>query len=185
MNGSDSSVTIFTNKLLSIVQDRGRVTVEHPGSVIILPLKPATVDTNPTIIILKHFRKAIDQTIWELPAGTRDKEFEAPELCAAREVREETGYTGRISFLCEFFNSPGYTTERSSAWLATNLEFAGQKLQGDEKHEIAVEELPFQEALKFIQDGTITDGKTAITILHFAQFHLKNYARRFPCSPDS
>jgi 8-oxo-dGTP pyrophosphatase MutT (NUDIX family) len=43
----------------------------------------------------KQFRPPIDQVVIEVPAGLID-EGESAEECALRELREETGYVGRL-----------------------------------------------------------------------------------------
>ncbi len=76
--------------------------VEHVGSVIILPL-----DANNNILFVRQYRHAAGRDLLELPAGTLDVD-EAPETCALREIREETGMAaGRLESLGGFYLAPG------------------------------------------------------------------------------
>ena len=60
--------------------------IDHPGAAAIVP-----VDEDGNIIMVRQFRYAASGYIYEIPAGKLDN-GEAPELCAARELQEETGY---------------------------------------------------------------------------------------------
>lgn len=50
----------------------------------------------PRIVLIKQFRPAVGCTVIELPAGLVDV-GESVEQAAVRELREETGYVGRVS----------------------------------------------------------------------------------------
>ncbi len=81
--------------------------VSHPGAVVILPLLTPT-----TLILIRNHRFAIDQSLWELPAGTLEPN-EDLLVCAHRELEEETGYRAKqMTPLLEFFSSPGYCNEK-------------------------------------------------------------------------
>jgi ADP-ribose pyrophosphatase len=68
--------------------------IRHPGICVV-----AFVDPD-TIVMMRQYRYSIDGELWELTAGTlegrevdsRVVPGESPEKCAARELREETGY---------------------------------------------------------------------------------------------
>jgi ADP-ribose pyrophosphatase len=49
----------------------------------------------PRIVLQKQWRPPINQTVIEVPAGLMDPD-ETPEMCALRELKEETGYIGEI-----------------------------------------------------------------------------------------
>src|SRR5437764_4531905 len=61
--------------------------VLHPGAVVILPVLDAD-----RVVLLRNFRFAVAETLWEVPAGTLAPGEEL-EACARRELLEETGYT--------------------------------------------------------------------------------------------
>lgn len=130
-----------------------RDVVVHPGAVVVLPI----VDAH-DIIMIRNMRYAVEQELWELPAGTREQ-GESPIETARRELEEETGYrAGRIDPLMEFYTSPGICTERMHAFVARDLTEVGQNLQGDEQ--IVVERVGLLEARQRLIDGEFQDGKT-------------------------
>ena len=93
-----------------------RETVQHPGSVAIVPL----VDID-QVCLIRNYRVAVGQTLWEIPAGTLDHD-EPPLDTARRELIEETGYRAEsIEKLTELSMSPGILNERMHVYLATGL----------------------------------------------------------------
>lgn len=68
--------------------------------------------TGPEILLQKQFRPPVDKVCIEIPAGLID-EGETAEACAIWELREETGYVGKVishdglSVSTVMFNDPG------------------------------------------------------------------------------
>ena len=134
--------------------------VVHPGSVVILPL----LDDG-RVVLVRNVRHAIGKTLWELPAGTRDP-GEAPEVCAARELEEETGYRAtRLTPLLEFYPTPGITDEHMVAFVADGLVPSQQKL--DDTEQIEVHPLHPDEVLRMLKAQEIEDGKSIATLLYW------------------
>lgn len=137
-----------------------REVVSHPGAVVILPL----LDPE-TVILIQNTRYVVQETLWELPAGTLEK-GEDPLACAFREVEEETGYRAEnIEPLFECFSTPGFCNEKLSIYQASDLTYVGQNLDETEKIEVASLKLP--QALDMIKTGEIRDAKTIATLLYF------------------
>jgi ADP-ribose pyrophosphatase len=129
--------------------------VRHPGAAAIVPMKD-----DRTVILIRQFRLAAGGFIYEIPAG---KLFpgEDPRLCAERELEEEIGHrAGTIERLETFFTAPGFTDEVMHLFLATALVKTAQKLDHDEVLEVI--EMPLEQAIARIRDGTIRDAKTIV-----------------------
>ena len=141
--------------------------IRHPGAAAIVPLT-----RNHTVIMLEQYRHAVGGTIWEIPAGTLDRD-ELPLTCAQRELTEETGYTAATwQKLGVITPVPGYSDERIQIFLATDLSISVQKLDPDEV--LDVREVSFSDALEMISRGGIQDAKT-ICGLFMAHAWLKQH----------
>jgi ADP-ribose pyrophosphatase len=139
--------------------------VEHFGSVVILP-----VDADGNLLFVRQYRHAAGLDLLELPAGMLN-EGEAPEACARREVREETGMAaGNLEELGGFYLAPGYSTEYMHVYLATNLH--PDPLEADADEFLTVERLPLAKALASAARGEIPDAKSLAT-LFMAQARLE------------
>jgi ADP-ribose pyrophosphatase len=93
-----------------------RELVQHPGAVAVVAL-----DADNHVLLVRQYRIAADQIMLEIPAGTLNP-GEDPEVCAVRELQEETGYMpGHIEKIGGIYVAPGYTTEFIHLYLATDL----------------------------------------------------------------
>ncbi len=117
-------------------------------------------------LFIRQFRKPAEQVMIEAVAGVCE-EGEDPTVCAARELREETGFAARsIRHLGLIFPSPGYVDERIDIFFA---EVSGKPgaltLDHDERVEtLGVTAAEFQE---LIRHNKIHDGKTLAAWLMF------------------
>ncbi|NLJ77799.1 MAG: NUDIX hydrolase [Tissierellia bacterium] len=135
-----------------------REIVEHPGSVGIIPI---TDDGH--MILVKQFRKPIEKTILEIPAGKIEIN-EEPRETAKRELIEETGYSSNnLEFVLEFYTSPGFSNEKMYLFLATDLS-KGEACPEYGEY-IEVEKIKIDTLMDRIGKGEISDSKTIISIL--------------------
>ncbi|MFC4738023.1 NUDIX hydrolase [Bacillus daqingensis] len=133
-----------------------REVVRHPGAVGIICFR------NDKLILVYQYRKALGKVIAEIPAGKLD-EGESPEVCAVRELEEETGIkAGSCRFLCSFYTSPGFADELVHIYIAEDLK-AGHKAADDDEF-VEMAEVSLEEASAFIEDGTIHDAKTLYAV---------------------
>lgn len=132
--------------------------VRHPGAVALI-----VVDDQMRMLFVRQFRMGSSRDLLEAPAGTL-KPGEPPEECAAREVREETGFGARrLQKLGGFYMAPGYTTEYLHLFLAMDL--FDSRLPGDEDEFIQTEAIPVAEVYAMAERGEIEDGKTLAGLL--------------------
>ncbi len=127
--------------------------IEHPGATAIIPLL-----SKRRVLLLKQYRHALKDYIWEIPAGTMD-DGESALGCAKRELVEETGYAAQHwQNLGVITPVPGYSDERIHMFLATKLTPVAQDMDQDEI--IRVYEVQFDEAIGMIKSGQLTDAKS-------------------------
>lgn len=135
-----------------------REVVEHNGGACVVAL-----DQNNNLLMVRQYRYAAEEELWEIPAGKLEK-GEDPALCAARELEEEAGYTAKeLISLGYFFPTPAYCQEKIYMYYAKELTPAKQHLDDDEFLEVAA--IPFEKVLEMIENGEITDGKTQLAVL--------------------
>ena len=135
-----------------------REIIEHPGAVAVVPVLP-----DGRIVLVRQFRKPVEETLLEIPAG-RLEEGEDAESCALRELEEETGFrAGKLEKILKFFPSPGFSDECIHLFKATELQKCRKNTEADELIEEVF--MSVSEILKLIQEDKIKDGKTIIGIL--------------------
>ncbi|MCD4656224.1 MAG: NUDIX hydrolase [Planctomycetes bacterium] len=139
-----------------------RSIITHPGAVTILAfLAPDE------ILMLRQYRHAARQYIWEIPAGLIEK-CEKPRATAKRELIEETGYkAGRIKLFSKWFSAPGFAEEELFLYLAWDLEKVGQNLDPTEKFELHMMPMKLEKAYKLADKGEIIDSKTLIALYKY------------------
>jgi len=172
MERCTSSTKVFDGRILNlrvdkVVFDDGfeatREVVEHPGASVIIPLLE-----NERVLLVRQYRHAIGRELLEIPAGTCD-DGEPPEICAKRELQEETGYVcEELEKVLECYVAPGYSTEKIHFYLARRLRRTRQATDEDER--ITVVSLSITEAMSKIRGGEICDAKTICAIFRLLDF---------------
>ncbi|WP_026584691.1 NUDIX hydrolase [Bacillus sp. J33] len=159
---------IFTGKVISLqVEDvelpngktSKREIIKHPGAVAVLAL----TDDN-KIVMVEQYRKALDKTIAEIPAGKLEA-GEDPQACAERELEEETGYGCKeMDWLISFYTSPGFADELVHLYIAKGLEKKEDAASPDEDEFVNLMEVSLEEALSLLKEQKIHDAKTAYAV---------------------
>jgi 8-oxo-dGTP pyrophosphatase MutT (NUDIX family) len=135
-----------------------REIVEHPGSVVLIP-----ITAEGKVLLIRQYRQSAEKILLEAPAGTREP-GEDPEATARRELREEVGYrTKNLIPIGGSWVAPGYSTEYSHAFIATELEAA--PLPADEGEDIVVTEFEFDDIHRLIAEGVLEDQMTIAALL--------------------
>ncbi|MBF0698855.1 NUDIX hydrolase [Streptococcus danieliae] len=140
-----------------------RELVFHNGAVCVLPI---TEDNK--ILLVKQFRKAIEATSLEIPAGKLEVgEHADPKAAAMRELEEEIGYRADLELLYDFYTAIGFCNEKVKLYLARNLEKVANSRPQDEDETLALYELDLEQALAAIEAGEICDAKTIMAIQYW------------------
>ena len=135
-----------------------REVVRHRGSVAALP-----VHADGRVVLIRQYRYAVDQLVWEIPAGRLDP-GETPERGARREVEEEVGlHAGRLEPISTFYTTPGFCDETMHLFRATDLREVPPRPEADERIEARV--FALDEARAMIQRGEVREGKTIVALL--------------------
>ena len=161
------SKEIFNGRVIRVTVDKvqledgstsTREIVHHHGGACILP-----VDADGNITLVRQFRYAFGEEIWELPAGKLEA-GEDPFEAAKRELSEECGLTAdHYTPLGEFYPTVGYDTEIIYMWVATGLHTTQMHLDDDEF--LTPDRIPLAKAYEMVMSGEIKDGKTIAGVL--------------------
>ena len=132
--------------------------VKHPGGAVIIAIN----DRN-EVCLLKQWRHAIDEHIWELPAGCLEID-EAPIKTAARELEEEAGVVAKSwRDLGIIVPSPGFSNEKLYIFEAKGIAHGSQNL--DDAEQLEVHWIPANEVMAMVDRGEISDAKTLCALL--------------------
>ena len=138
--------------------------VVHPGAVMIM----AFVDPE-TIILERQFRYPKHRHFIELPAGKLEK-GEPPLETAKRELIEECGFEAdewwKVATLDPCI---GYSNEVIEVFGARKLRRIGAPRLDVGEH-LETFEVKIADALEWVRDGIITDTKTTLGLLWWAQW---------------
>jgi ADP-ribose pyrophosphatase len=160
------SETIFEGKVVKLQLDEVRLPngktatrelVKHPGAVAVLALTD-----NDKMIVVEQYRKPLERSIVEIPAGKLER-GEEPLECAGRELQEETGFTAKqINHLCSFYTSPGFADEILHLYIAEGL--TEGEANPDQDEFLDYQAISLDEAYEMIQSGEIRDAKTIMAV---------------------
>jgi 8-oxo-dGDP phosphatase len=149
-----------------------RVVVRHPGAVTVVP-----VHDDGTVSLVRQYRAAVDTTVLEIPAGTRDRDGESAEATARRELAEEAGLEAtEWEALIETWNTPGVSDQRTTIFLATGLSPCDGRPDGIEEGYMSVERIRLADVDALVADGTLKD-ETTVLGLYMARRRLEDTER--------
>ena len=168
---------VYTGRVLNLDIDHVRFPdgstgeleiIRHPGASAVLPFLSDPAGEDPQILLIKQYRYAAEDFLYEVPAGRLDPN-ELPAACARRELLEETGCSAtNIEPLYTFYTTPGFIDERIHGFIATGLTRGESSREPDEF--MTLETMTLSHALELIRTGEIRDAKTALLILYAAGY---------------
>ena len=164
---SVSSEEIYHGKVVHLFKDTVRLPngknatreiLRHPGAAAVVALTE-----NGEVILVRQYRHPFGTPLLEIPAGKLDP-GETPEICARRELQEETGHSpDQLISLGVYYPSVAIMDEKIHLYLARGLTRSEAHLDDDEF--LHVETMPLDELVGQILAGEIPDGKTQVAIL--------------------
>lgn len=162
--------TIYEGKILNLEKHQVRLQngaladrelIIHGPAVGIFALR------NNKIVLVRQFRKGIEQTILEVPAGLVERD-EDLLLAAKREFAEETGLASDAwTEMDGFYVTPGYNDEFIKMYACADVYELAEAPAQDEDDNIELAYLDFDQARAAIQTGEICDMKTIYAIQYW------------------
>jgi len=157
-----SERTVFTGRIVRLTTETVTLPngataefeiVHHPGGAAVVAR-----DARDRVCLLRQYRHAVGDWLWELPAGKLDH-GEPPLDCAQRELAEEAGMqAGSWEPLGPIISSPGVFTETVHLFLACDL--TPVPVVAEEHEVFEVHWIGWPEALAMAVSGEIRDAKT-------------------------
>jgi ADP-ribose pyrophosphatase len=169
--------TVYEGRIISLYRERVampgggdsvRDIVRHPGAVAVVAL-----DEQDRVVLVRQYRHAFAEHLWELPAGLRDADGEPPADTARRELAEEVQLAAaRWSLLATNYGSAGFSDEVVLIYLAEELSDAARPegfVVEHEEADMTVERVPLADAVQWVFDGRIRNSSAIVGILAAAQ----------------
>ncbi len=142
------------------------ISVSAPHWLVVIP----AIDGK--FVMVRQWRHALEQITVEFPGGVGEA-GEEPEIAAARELEEETGYhADKITHLGTVSPNPALFSNRLHIYLAEELTQTGV-LNPDEDEILEVMELPIEEVLNNFGSLEYTHAFTGTAIALYLK-HLRN-----------
>jgi ADP-ribose pyrophosphatase len=164
-----SRESVFSGRVLDVAVEEHRMPdgrqsrfeiIRHPGGAAILPVLP-----DGRVLLIRQFRPALGEMIYEIPAG-RLEPGESARDCAARELVEEVGYAAaELLPLGGFWSAVGFCDEYVHLFLGRELALKAQNLEPDEVIDLCP--MTLEEALEKIRSGVILDSKAQLALLRY------------------
>jgi 8-oxo-dGDP phosphatase len=168
---------VFQGRVISVYReqvampgggDSARDIVRHPGAVAV-----AALDEQDRIVLVRQYRHAVGDYMWELPAGLRDADGEPPLETGRRELAEEAQLAAAEWWeLATVNSSPGFSDELVLIYLAEDLTVADRPdgfVIEHEELDMTVERVPLADVVQWVFDGRIRNSSAIVGILAAAQ----------------
>ncbi|WP_432975184.1 NUDIX domain-containing protein [Dactylosporangium sp. CA-233914] len=178
------------NRVFSVVTDEiempGGEVVDRDYLVHVGAVGVVALDADERIALVRQYRPAVRQVLWELPAGLIDVPGESLVDAAARELAEEVDLVAaRWDLLAEVHTTPGCSNEKIRLFLAREIASVPQEDRHERTHEEAELELHWvalDEAVTMALSGEITNAAGVIGVLATAQSKARDWKNLRPAA---
>jgi ADP-ribose pyrophosphatase len=149
--------------------------VRHPGAVSVVAL-----DDDDRVLLLRQYRPAVRQELWEPPAGLLDVPGEPLQAAAARELAEEADLVAAQWWtLVDYRSSPGGSDEALRVFLArglTPVPESDRHTREAEEHGMPMTWVPLSDAVTAVLEGRLHNPSTVIGVLAAATARANGWA---------
>jgi ADP-ribose pyrophosphatase len=163
---------IYDGYIIKVVKDevslpdgnRGsREIALHNGGVAVAPI------LDDKMLLVGQYRKALEQFIYEIPAGKWEVgEISDTAAAALRELEEETGYTTNdLREIVPFYVSPGFTSEKTFLYYTEELIKVENPRPKDTDEFLEEIQVTLEQAKAMIAKGQIADAKTIMAVWYW------------------
>lgn len=171
---SNHWMSVRESKILRVARDGSST----PGiyAVVDKPHSAVVVAWNGTHIrLVGQKRYPLDAWSWELPQGAlHDGKPHSPEQIARTELLEETGISaGELKVLAQLAFAPGMTSQRYTAFLATDLSYGEPQPELEEQGLIVQKDVTPTEFWQMVGEGIVDATTIAVWSLAERDLGLK------------
>jgi 8-oxo-dGDP phosphatase len=172
--------SVFTDEVtMSSGGTAKRDVVQNKGAVGVVAL-----DDVGRVVLIRQYRHAVGQRLWELPAGLRDVKGEDLSGTAARELAEEADLrAAQYHLLIDLYTSPGFADETIRIFLARDLTPVPDESRfhrTDEEADLEIAWIDLDEAVAMVFRGEITNAAAVGGLLAAARARDEGWATLRP-----
>lgn len=166
----------FLGPIFRLRRDRVRVGDHHEFEFTYLESKGAVwvvpQTTDGQIVMIRQYRYAVDEWVWEVPAGGLFDHEGNPEQLARKELAEEVGGEAEtFQYLGWFYGGAATTNAKCHIFIGHNTRLMhAPRLEAGETLERHL--VPLDDAIRMAKNGEIRDGRSALALL-WAEPHLR------------